>query len=113
MANQKVIEIINVRRSTEGIKFVQPIYESIWLKREEKLRNDGWIPTESIERIEIVPVDDGKGIRTVEVVGEKEDAKSLDDLNLVELKEMCDKRNIKYHHASKENKLIQLLTEAK
>lgn len=122
MANQKVVKIINVKRSVSPEKkFEQDIYETNWIKNEAKLKAKGWLLVDSIEKIETIVVEDGKGITEVEVVEPvKEEVddlgfskKPLEEWTLEELKAECDANSINYHHRSKEPKLIELLKENK
>ena len=118
MASQKKVSIINVQRSSTGKLFKQTIMESIWLKKEAKLKDDGWLLEDDIKEIKTEEVDDGKGINTV-VIEEEEVTDSVPDLfneekdfsemNKAELQAVCDKKGIKYHHATKKENLIKLL----
>ena len=112
---QEKITIINVKRSTPDKTFKQTIYLSAWQNAEAKLRGQGWLPSNDIEKVEYEEVNDGLGMEEVEIIESTEekdgDLNDLDSLSLEELKAECDKRGIKYHHASKANKLIALLSE--
>lgn len=118
MSNQKKVTIINVKRSSEGRLFKQVIFESIWLKREDKLKEQGWMLADNIKEIITEKVEDGKGSKTVEIVEEETvedevveetEVKSYEDMTVKELQAACDEKGITYHHASKSKKLISLL----
>jgi hypothetical protein len=117
---QEIVNIINVKRSkTSGKTFESSIYIKLWEKNEAKLKSEGWLLKSDIESIEIIKVEDGLGLEEIEVVEAPEaeeeeevivpESKPLEELTLDELKEMCKMRGIKFHHASKEAKLIELL----
>jgi hypothetical protein len=119
MANQKTVKIVNPKRSISNEKkFEAEMYETLWLKKEADLRAKGWLLGSEIKEVVYEKVDDGKGIKTVnteveELVTEKEievSTKSIDEMNLSELKAECEARGLKFHHASKKKKLIELLT---
>jgi len=107
---QEKITIINVKRSTQKLKFQQTIFLSAWLNNESRLRQEGWLPKNDIEKVEYEEVNDGLELDEVIIEEEKEfDGVDYSEYTLAELKAACDEKNIKYHHASKENKLISLL----
>lgn len=117
MANQKTVNIINIKRSSPGKLFKQTIMESIWLRKEAKLKDDGWLLENDIKEIKTEVVDDGKGIDTITIVEEViEDIEVVEDSNKPysemtkkELQTVCESKGIKYHHATKEENLIKLL----
>ena len=135
---QKTVLIVNIKRSVAPDKmFRQEIYESIWLKREEKLRSQGWLPESEIKEVRVEKVEDGKGKQTVEVVEEtttteatpttaegdmlaalgykygtttSRDQKSdLSKMTKDELQAECDSKGIPYHKSSTKAKLTELL----
>ena len=117
MANQKTVKIVNIKRSSPDKQVEQTIYESLWLRKENGLREHGWLPKNDIKEIKVEEVIDGKGIDTItieeetveEVVETASESKAYEDMTLIELKEACDAKGISFHHASKENKLRSLL----
>jgi hypothetical protein len=110
MANQKVVKIVNVKRSISAEKrFEQNMMLSLWEQKEDELRGRGWLPASEIKEIKTEKVEDGKGKKTIDIVEEKE----YSEMTLDELKAECKSQGIKFHGASKEEKLIELLTEEK
>ena len=125
--SQKIVEIINIKRSTAKLKHETSVYETLWLKNEGKLKSEGWLLKSDIESVEIIKVDDGLGLEEVEIVEAKEEEEeeeeevldvivesketngNYEDYTLDELKEKLNAKGIKFHHASKEKKLIELL----
>ena len=120
MANQKTVKIVNPKRSiSNDKKFEAEMYETLWLKKEEKLRSQGWLLENEIKEVKYEKVDDNKGLKTVsveveesaveEVVETESSTKSIDEMTLSELKAECKNKGIEFHHASKSKKLIELL----
>ena len=112
---QNTVEIINVKRSTvSGKTFESTVYETLWRKNEAKLRSQGWLLKSDIDSVEIIKVDDGLGLNEVELIEAEApvvapEDKSLEDMTLAELKEKCKADGVKFHHANKKAKLIELL----
>lgn len=121
MTNQSTIKIVNIKRSiSKDKRFEQTLFASLWKKKEDKLRSQGWLPVSEIEEIKEEIVEDGKGKKTVVIEEAKEkveepvqEVKDYKDMSLEELKSECKAKGIKFHGASKEEKLIELLNENK
>ena len=118
---QPTVKIINIKKSAaSGKTFDSTIFESAWKKGEAQLRKDGWVLADQIESITVEKVEDGLGLEEVVVEESKEEEKVVPlsdtmegkdyvDMTKEELQKACDDKGIKYHHANKERKLIQLL----
>ena len=113
---QKTVKIVNVKKSMPDKKFEQTIFETIWLKRESFLREQGWMLEDEIKEVIIETVEDNKGIETFtieeeikEEVIEDNGSKDYSEMSKEELQAACDEKGIKYHHANKITKLISLL----
>ena len=114
MANQKVVKIVNIKQTiSKNKRFEQNMMETLWLKKEDELRARGWLPISEIKEIKTETVEDGKGSKTVEIVEETEivEVKDYSEMTIEELRSECEAKGIKYHKASKEAKLIVLLTQ--
>jgi len=125
MAGQRpTIKIIDVQRSSPGKLFESEMYLHIWEAKEGKLRGQGWIPKNEIEKIEVTEVADGLENTTVEIeeavettetidltesdTEDTDEDEDLDDFDLMELdalKKECQKRNIHYTKKATENSL--------
>jgi len=116
--SQNKVTIVNIKRSTAKLSYVSTIMESIWLKNEGKLKSQGWLLKDSIDKVEIIEVNDGLGLQEVEIVEAedvvKEEVIVPDDISELDaLKAELKAKGIKFHHASKEAKLRTLLEENK
>ncbi len=109
MAKREVIEIVNIQKSTDKNEFSSTIFRHIWESREGKYRREGWLPKEEIAEVKHEVVEDDKGIETIEIVELDDTVDDYDLMSLDELKALCKEKEIKFHHASKESKLISLL----
>ncbi len=114
---QKTVNIVNIQKSgVSGNKHESTIFESLWLKKEADLRKKGWVLADQIESIVVEKVNDGLEMDTVvieeavveEVVAETTD-KSYPEMTKTELQAVCTEKGIKFHHANKKEKLIELL----
>ena len=120
MAVQRpMITIVDVQRTTPGKLFESEIYLHIWDANEKKLRKQGWIPKDDIDKIEVVTVNDGLEEKTVEVEesieettefvdfndSEDEDLDDYDLMNINELKKACKDANINFTKKATENSL--------
>ena len=116
---QETIVIVNIKRSISSEKrFEQKLYKSHWEGKEDYLRSEGWLPVSEIKEVKTEVVEDGKGKKVVDIVEEEviepvvvTEEKDYSKMSLEELRKECDDNDIKYHGASKEEKLISLLTE--
>jgi len=115
--SQNKVTIVNIKRSTAKLSYVSTIMESIWLKNEGKLKSQGWLLKDSIDKVEIIEVNDGLGLQEVEIVEAEEVKEEVivpDDISELDaLKAELKAKGIKFHHASKEAKLRTLLEENK
>lgn len=111
--SQNKVTIVNIKRSTAKLTYESTIMESVWLKTEGKLKSQGWLLKDSIDKVEIIEVNDGLGLQEVEIVEATDVKDGLDDTpdvsELDALKAECKAKGIKFHHASKEAKLRTLL----
>lgn len=131
MANQKIVKIVNVKRSTPTGSFKQNMMESLWLKKEDKLREEGWLPESEIKEVKVETIADDKGKTTVvieeeTVVPVRVEAidpettsntvsrdKDYSKMKVGELRAELKSKGIVFHVDSKKAKLIELLTEEK
>jgi len=118
---QETVKIINVKRTiSKDKKFEAVIFKTLWEKRKEKLKKDGWLLDSDIKEIKVEKIEDGAGEKTVTIEAEEVEektvevikgAKSYSEMSVDELKAECVNRNIIFHNLSKEVKLISLLEE--
>ncbi len=115
---QKKVTIVNIKKSSvDGKTHESTIFESLWIKEESKLKKRGFILKDQIESIVVEKVDDGLEFDEViieepkveEVVKEDTTEKSYSEMTKKELQAVCNEKGIKYHHANKKEKLIELL----
>ena len=114
---QKTVNIVNIMKSgATSNKHESTIYESLWLKKEADLRKKGWVLADQIESITVEEVNDGLEIDEVvveEVAVEETIEESTDkpysEMTKAELQAVCTEKDIKFHHANKKEKLIELL----
>jgi len=119
MSKQKTVTLINIKKSAvNGNKHETTIFETLWLKKEVSLREQGWVLKSQIESIKVETVNDGLGINeviveepktVVEDITSKLIEKSYSEMSKEELQLSCTDKGIKFHHANKKEKLIELL----